>query len=848
MSFCIDGDPLSASQARGSDAAQRVARASGAPLRPLRHAIPAEPAHVRRPAAAARAHLGCGGRRTTSSVLSLVDPTENQEEAIRATEEYCRRVVTVANPAYHAGRAAQEVAAARLAGLAAQLRVAGAQREARSGARWSRCSRTGYDVVHFELAPMAAYAAALRRARAARPDPVPRRAQHRIRHRAADGGVEASALRRAYSAIEWRKVRREERHAWTRLDGCTVTSVRDQEMLLADEPTARTAVVPNGVDLDFFRPSPQRAAEEPPTLLFFGAIDYYPNTDAMLFFLHDVLPQLARAIRSSAAEHRRPQAAREHPRPAERHGRGHRGRRRRPAVDRAGRGGHRPPAHRRRHASQDPRGDGDGQGRGLDDAGRRGARRRSGARPPDRGRRRRARRAGEPAARRSGARHGASGPRRGSSSSPATAGRRPSRGCRRSTASSWRRAGRPDDARGRASGRAARRRARTCSALDGVRGLAILMVLCVHFIGDAPAYTTLERAMVKLANYGIWGVDLFFVLSGFLITGILHDAKGSAALLPQLLRPADASHLPALLRRPGRALRRAARCCRRLLRRPWPSRPHHQAWLWLYASNVYLAIHRAWALPYVSHFWSLAVEEQFYLVWPVVVLSFGRRSLLGICVAVTVLALVLRSALSLAGAGDVAQVVLTPCRFDALCVGGFLALAVRSVGLERVARTGRRALGPLVGLVLLVSAWNAARGSARGRRAAPPRDARRAHLRRAAGREPRRAGRGHVLGRVFRSRVMCFLGTCSYGLYVFHGIIAYGMWEHRGRHRGAEREDRLRARPWSSRRASGPVSRSLVAAASYELFEKHFLRLKNRLAPSRATQLATVPLAAESAE
>jgi glycosyltransferase involved in cell wall biosynthesis len=88
-------------------------------------------------------------------------------------------------------------------------------------------------------------------------------------------------------------VRREERHAWSHLDGCTVTSVRDQEMLLSDEPTAHTAVVPNGVDLEFFRPSPGSVSHEPQTLLFFGAIDYYPNTDAMLFFLHDALPQLA---------------------------------------------------------------------------------------------------------------------------------------------------------------------------------------------------------------------------------------------------------------------------------------------------------------------------------------------------------------------------------------------------------------------------------------------------------------------------------------------------------------------------------------------------------------------------
>jgi glycosyltransferase involved in cell wall biosynthesis len=63
-------------------------------------------------------------------------------------------------------------------------------------------------------------------------------------------------------------------------------------MLLADAPQARTAVVPNGVDLDFFRAGATPAVRAPTTLLFFGAIDYHPNTDAMLFFAREVMPLL----------------------------------------------------------------------------------------------------------------------------------------------------------------------------------------------------------------------------------------------------------------------------------------------------------------------------------------------------------------------------------------------------------------------------------------------------------------------------------------------------------------------------------------------------------------------------
>lgn len=383
-------------------------------------------------------------------------------------------------------------------------------------------------------------------------------------------------------------------------------------------------------------------------------------------------------------------------------------------------------------------------------------------------------------------------------------------------------------------------------ALDGVRGVAILMVLCVHFIGDAPAYTALQRMAVKVANYGVWGVDLFFVLSGFLITGLLEDSKGSARYFRNFYVRRTLRIFPLYF-----AVLALLFVVLPALPAPYPpalaESARHQAWLWLYASNVYLAIHRGWVLPYVGHFWSLAVEEQFYLLWPIVVLSFGRRSLFVVCAVATVLALALRVGLSIAGAGELAQLTLTPCRFDALCVGAFLALAVRSVGHECVARAARRWLAPLLGLILLVSAWNASGGPladavlpVRGTLVALVFGAQLAIS------LADRTG-SSTLSRLLRSRWMRFLGTRAYGLYVFHGIIAYGMVEHR------DALAALGARIGSGAAivvaaGAGTGVSILLATASYELFEKPFLRLKDRWAPAETAARTAVPLDARPAE
>ena len=360
-------------------------------------------------------------------------------------------------------------------------------------------------------------------------------------------------------------------------------------------------------------------------------------------------------------------------------------------------------------------------------------------------------------------------------------------------------------------------------ALDGVRGLAIILVLFVHFIGDARPYNAFERVLMHASNYGVWGVDLFFVLSGFLITGILYDSKGSThyfrnfymrrilrifplyygvLFLLFFLLPLIPSVVPAGLEEASR----------------------HQAWVWTYAVNLFIVPRGTWALPYISHFWSLAIEEHFYLLWPIVVAFASTSTLLRICAGCAVFSTLLRIVLYLAGLNEISIQVLTPCRLDALCIGGFLAIATRTGAREALIRAARPALLVLGASILLVSASSAAThilpGVFHGFRTLLI-----ALFFGALILSSISAEAGDPIGRFFNHRAMRFTGKYSYGIYVFHGIIAYYLAD-------KATEDILGSWIGSHllavllQAAAGVGLSVVVSVASYEWFEKRFLRLK----------------------
>ena len=104
--------------------------------------------------------------------------------------------------------------------------------------------------------------------------------------------VESSPDRKAFGYIEAAKVRWEEVQAWRHCDGAVFTSEADLDVMRAPFPEKPACVVPNGVDAEYFSPSDDEP--EPSTIVFTGSINYRPNTDAVAYFIKEVMPRLVR--------------------------------------------------------------------------------------------------------------------------------------------------------------------------------------------------------------------------------------------------------------------------------------------------------------------------------------------------------------------------------------------------------------------------------------------------------------------------------------------------------------------------------------------------------------------------
>jgi len=369
-------------------------------------------------------------------------------------------------------------------------------------------------------------------------------------------------------------------------------------------------------------------------------------------------------------------------------------------------------------------------------------------------------------------------------------------------------------------------------ALDGIRGIAIALVLLVHFVGpihSAPGHP-LQDLIVKLAGYGTLGIDLFFVLSGFLITGILLKTKPGSRFFRNFY------------------IRRTLRIFPLyyivlifffiiLPQIPWFQGPiidrigQGQIWAWTYLYNFYIASIGDWhSVPYISHFWSLAVEEQFYLVWPFCVYYLSTKNLIKLSWSLIAFATLLHMMLEIIGIGPIAIHTLTPLRLSALCGG---ALAATLLGEPEIVAGGRpwamtAAWKILLAsilmkiLIVVISPLSPAFYA--------PLQAFRTlswlgifvslHFA-AVSAEP-----NSVVTRILITRPLLILGKYSYGIYIFHHFIMWGMIQYK-------------ATDWVSQYIADPFQAGLILAffatlisiliafISYHSFEKHFLRLKD---------------------
>ncbi|MBL7768554.1 MAG: acyltransferase [Flavipsychrobacter sp.] len=203
--------------------------------------------------------------------------------------------------------------------------------------------------------------------------------------------------------------------------------------------------------------------------------------------------------------------------------------------------------------------------------------------------------------------------------------------------------------------------------LDGIRAIAALMVMFFHFFIDIQSDNWLLLAIQKISIVGQTGVSLFFVLSGFLISRILLNTKNddsyfvnfyvrrSLRIFPLyffflvlfyfILPPLENKAIPPF---------------------------SQQVYFWTYLQNLALTFNWNFAGP--GHFWSLAVEEHFYLFWPFVIYFLNQHQIKRAVLIMIILACITRFVLL---QNNLEVFYFTFSRMDELSVGALLAILER---------------------------------------------------------------------------------------------------------------------------------------------------------------------------
>lgn len=200
--------------------------------------------------------------------------------------------------------------------------------------------------------------------------------------------------------------------------------------------------------------------------------------------------------------------------------------------------------------------------------------------------------------------------------------------------------------------------------LDALRALAALGVFVQHFLPD-----TLFGSTIPLGDLG---VRLFFVLSGYLITGILLKSR-ETQLSTNISTTVLLGHFY------GRRFLRLFPIYYLVLLIALVSLPgftENAAWFFLYAQNLQASLLDGFV--FADHFWTLAVEEQFYLLWPLLILLAPRQYLLAILIALVAMGPLSRLVLIYFGHSHFQISMLPTSHLDTLGLGGLLAVVTKS--------------------------------------------------------------------------------------------------------------------------------------------------------------------------
>jgi peptidoglycan/LPS O-acetylase OafA/YrhL len=347
--------------------------------------------------------------------------------------------------------------------------------------------------------------------------------------------------------------------------------------------------------------------------------------------------------------------------------------------------------------------------------------------------------------------------------------------------------------------------------LDGIRGIAILMVIGFHLVHSMPGVQQgLSPILNVVSRLGQTGVDLFFVLSGYLITGILLKHRLNEGALKnfwgrRVLRifPLYYATLITVQLFPG-------------LRTLPVSEGAGDGWLWLYLANVPPTFQNIdTTLP---HFWSLSVEEQFYLFWPLLVCWLSPKASLRVCVGLIFAAPMIRAIFVSQGWSTFYAL---PCRIDSLAAGGLLAGLMQ---LNLISSATLVRLRPWIVVLCLVSAaWFAAASGAGNASSQVFKQSVTTVIYLWLIAVAVLPGTNARLSAILCSRFLSVPGKYSYGLYVIHPLVI----------------------AWVNRQAFGDFSSngraiisvsmvvcitSIAAGLSWMLVERPFLSLKKLFA------------------